>query len=906
MHLGNHKLAVTDLLAVAKENPVYDKQLYAALSICFMSMNDISTALRLISKGLSRFPKFSEGYVIRGQIYLKQEKIEKALSDFKKAAAYNPKDGSAYLGIADCLIYTENKESCLEALNKAISFPETSVLALLKRAKFFASINKNDQAFEDLNKYISYKSEDPEAYFTKALLLLKTSQFHESALCFEQTIKYDYQNSFLNQAVFHLGALKIRERDFYGALHTFKRINGQKEIKDQKTLRHYAEAVISLMKRKYKEGITYFSKLIKNGDSIIQEYLGNCYAYRAYGYCALNKFDKALQDFKKASLISTLNKASLYNQCLAHGLKDAKKGDFQSALNYLSKSHKHFNKNPDPLVYHAAILLHIAYEASPPNDIFIIESENLLQKASQLRDPESDIYYYQAIVKYLRNKFSEALEDVKLTIDKAEDNIAEHYVLRGLCHAGLKKYQDALQDFTIAIQLNEELYYAYSYRGRVAYLEDDTDLAYSDFQKHIAGCPNDPLAHMLAGNLLMSTGSYDDAISAYNNALALKFSCEATYQKAKCYVLLHKLDDAIIELNKILQSKPNFLSVIKDKEILTYLRNLASEEKNVNIFQKSIENCYKWLSETCGEIFERKHIYWMKAIFLMYTEEYELALDDFQEVLEIIHSKDNELMTSDEALAAEEENCEALYNIGLCHLHSNKEQSLVIFQDLAEVLNDKHKGQMIFLSALSELSLGNNETAEKLMKEAFKCDPETISPFLSDNPTTLLPLNTKSEFSSNFPLITLPFSNIPKLQARPAISLPRVRAPSLELNVEEKVKDFFDFSKISPKPEAPWLNRIRGSIQFTENIVEFDVDPSDTEDEKEKIEEKSTNDISENFERKVKSLIPIRHKTPSPIDSSKEILKHIDEYSLFKQNGNQDPDPEHAIIKKIKNVCKGD
>lgn len=75
------------------------------------------------------------------------------------------------------------------------------------------------------------------------------------------------------------------------------------------------------------------------------------------------------------------------------------------------------------------------------------------------------------------------------------------------------------------------------------------------------------------------------------------------------------------------------------------------------------------MAEEDGEIFEKKNIYWFKGIFLMYIGQFELALEEFQEVLEIIHSTENDKLTSDEALSSEEENCEILYNIGLCHLH---------------------------------------------------------------------------------------------------------------------------------------------------------------------------------------------------------------------------------------------
>lgn len=208
---------------------------------------------------------------------------------------------------------------------------------------------------------------------------------------------------------------------------------------------------------------------------------------------------------------------------------------------------------------------------------------------------------------------------------------------------------------------------------------------------------------------------------------------------------------------------------------------------------------------------------------------------------------------------------------------------------------------MLFLAALSELSLGNNRPAAKMMEEAFQCDQETLSPFLNGKPITLCPLNTNGEFCAKFPLIIMPFENQPEIKMRPAISLPRVRLPSMEFKIEEKVKDFFDFSKISPKPEAPWLNRIRGSIQFTDSIVEMEVEMSESESDTKK-EEKYTEEMwDEN--RKVKSLLPIRHRSLDPLDSSKEILRNIDEITS-KNPKNSNP-PDH-ILRKIKDVCKPD
>ena len=69
MHLKSHKLAIPDLLAVMHEDGYYYNELYMALAMCFVYTGDSNTAIRHIGKGLSKFPRFVEGYVLRGQLY---------------------------------------------------------------------------------------------------------------------------------------------------------------------------------------------------------------------------------------------------------------------------------------------------------------------------------------------------------------------------------------------------------------------------------------------------------------------------------------------------------------------------------------------------------------------------------------------------------------------------------------------------------------------------------------------------------------------------------------------------------------------------------------------------------------------------------------------------------------------
>ena len=129
---------------------------------------------------------------------------------------------------------------------------------------------------------------------------------------------------------------------------------------------------------------------------------------------------------------------------------------------------------------------------------------------------------------------------------------------------------------------------AYLNRGKCAYLIGDTGLAFMDFQKLIVLEPviissfiiltclqKNPMVHIYAGNLLMTTGSYEDATKAFTNADNIHKSPLALYQRSRCQVALNNMQEALKDLNKVIEMSPNDKVAIADKECLTALK-LAS------------------------------------------------------------------------------------------------------------------------------------------------------------------------------------------------------------------------------------------------------------------------------------------------------------------------------------------
>ena len=79
------------------------------------------------------------------------------------------------------------------------------------------------------------------------------------------------------------------------------------------------------------------------------------------------------------------------------------------------------------------------------------------------------------------------------------------------------------------------------------------------------------MVHAYAGNLLMTTGSYEDAAKAFTNADSVQSCAFAIYQRARCFL-------AIGEVNRTL----------KDLDLATQMYERNSDHNQHKIHQNAI------------------------------------------------------------------------------------------------------------------------------------------------------------------------------------------------------------------------------------------------------------------------------------------------------------------------------
>jgi tetratricopeptide (TPR) repeat protein len=66
-----------------------------------------------------------------------------------------------------------------------------------------------------------------------------------------------------------------------------------------------------------------------------------------------------------------------------------------------------------------------------------------------------------------------------------------------------------------------------------------------------------PYVHIYAGNLLMTTGAYFDAIKAFDNADTVQQTALASFQRIRCYCALSDLEKAFEQMQLCLHLAPN-------------------------------------------------------------------------------------------------------------------------------------------------------------------------------------------------------------------------------------------------------------------------------------------------------------------------------------------------------------
>lgn len=166
------------------------------------------------------------------------------------------------------------------------------------------------------------------------------------------------------------------------------------------------------------------------------------------------------------------------------------------------------------------------------------------------------------------------------------------YTGRGQALVGMKEYDAAIEEFKLALDLDENFVPALLARGAM-YLEvenpENYPVALADFQKAIKSQRNNPLAQFGLGKALALTGNYQAAIGPLTRAIeAAPENAEAYRLRGTAYAGVFKNKESLEDLNKAIELNPS------DHESYFTLAAIQSRNENyygaIENFGKAIEH----------------------------------------------------------------------------------------------------------------------------------------------------------------------------------------------------------------------------------------------------------------------------------------------------------------------------
>jgi tetratricopeptide (TPR) repeat protein len=181
---------------------------------------------------------------------------------------------------------------------------------------------------------------------------------------------------------------------------------------------------------------------------------------------------------------------------------------------------------------------------------------------------KSMVYFSQAQSYYDQNQFQQAIDDYTKAIQENPNNYMA-YINRGIVLFELNRYDEALKDFKKAQIINPKNAYAY-YNSAIVYTKmasttlenDNTYLFYQkakdELTKAIQNDPNFYKAYINRGLVNYKLAFYQDAIDDFTKAIQLKpLDYKAYYNRGIVYYILDNFKAAESDFTNAIEINPD-------------------------------------------------------------------------------------------------------------------------------------------------------------------------------------------------------------------------------------------------------------------------------------------------------------------------------------------------------------
>ncbi len=237
-------------------------------------------------------PSQTDSYMVLGNMYQRQGRIDDAISSYDTALKLNPDNVDTYTarGIAYCS--KEQYSKAIQDFNKALKLDHLKALAYLARGSAYFRLDRLSKAFSDYNKAIEINPDLAAAYQNRGSVYYHRGQFDNALQEYNKAIE---KNPNLAASYIDRGNIFERWGRIEDAISDYSRAL---ELNPDDPETYINRGIAYYSQKQYQKAFGDFSKAIELNPGFVSAYI-----YRGYFYQTEEVYEKALTDYSKALML---------------------------------------------------------------------------------------------------------------------------------------------------------------------------------------------------------------------------------------------------------------------------------------------------------------------------------------------------------------------------------------------------------------------------------------------------------------------------------------------------------------------------------------------------------------------------------------------------------------------------
>lgn len=219
----------------------------------------------------------------------------------------------------------------------------------------------------------------------------------------------------------------------------------------------------------------------------------------------------------------------------------------------------------------------------------IIDAQNLYKKLLKKDNKNYELFFLLGTTFLQQKKFNEAIENFDIAI-KLNPNFPNSYNNKGIALSEKKNDKEAILNYDKAIKLKENYFDAYLNKGISLNRTEKFFDAINNFSFLLRVDPLNSKVYNNLGNVYKNLRKYDEALNSYDKALKLnKNFLEALINKADVLTSIKNYEESLVILNKASSLSPD-IDALNEKILSNKMQicEWSNYEKILNIIKNKI------------------------------------------------------------------------------------------------------------------------------------------------------------------------------------------------------------------------------------------------------------------------------------------------------------------------------